>query len=269
MDERRMRRSGATFGVTLILDMFRVDGVLYVDRERGRFQEDWAELLHGRREYVPVTDASIVAHDGTTISSERFVLVPKRDVRAAFPHADPAVSGEGGRRLERRKVAATVLLGNLRLDGAIHIDPTKPTLGDAWESLMKDRRAFLPMTDVTLRSYSGEDRGTCPLLLVDKPDIQAALPEGAVGDQPARSDQVRARAALLLDNMRIEGTVYLVRGVGNFQRFSDRWDGLVRDYRSFVRVTDATITPIGEGAAIERPVAFVEKPWIRAVVPED
>ena len=56
-----------------------------------------------------------------------------------------------------------------------------------------------------------------------------------------------ARVMLHLAALRIEGTVHLPTG-----RFSDGWEALMREDRTFVPVTDATM------AGSERPVPFLE-----------
>jgi CheY-like chemotaxis protein len=72
-----------------------------------------------------------------------------------------------------------------------------------------------------------------------------------------------ARVVLHLAALRIEGTVHLPAG-----RFSDGWETLMREERTFVPVTDAVISS-GNGEATE--VAFLEvrKAAILAVHPVD
>ena len=266
-----MKRRTNAYEVTLILDRFRIDGHVHIDRELPRFQEAWAELLRGRRDFVPVTDAVISGDEGDQLATMGFVLVPKRDVRAAFPR-DPVAGGGGdvGAQVRRSGFKLTIALENLSLTGLVHIDPDKRNLADAWESLLKDRRSFLPVTKVTMQSYDGVNRGTCDLLLVDKDDIQAAYPARTDEDMSRRPNQIPATASIMLDRLRIDGTLFLDRAQSNFDRFSDRWDGLMRDHRSFIRLVDASVlTADGERLISMAPFVLVEKPAIRAVLPGD
>lgn len=84
---------------------------------------------------------------------------------------------------------------------------------------------------------------------------------------PARMVQmVPVRVVLLLDAYRIEGICYLPPELG---RFSDAWESVMRDDRSYIPLTDARITS-SEAEGIAAP-AFVEvrKADVRAVFPSD
>jgi CheY-like chemotaxis protein len=72
-----------------------------------------------------------------------------------------------------------------------------------------------------------------------------------------------ARVMLHLAALRIEGTVHLPGG-----RFSDGWESLMREERTFVPVTDAVIAS-GNGEATEVPFLEVRKADILAVHPVD
>ena len=73
--------------------------------------------------------------------------------------------------------------------------------------------------------------------------------------------------SLLLDEYQVDGTVYLSPEP---VRFSDAWESLVGDARSFFPVTDAAVYPAGGGHAFAQP-AFIEvrKEDVRAVFPKD
>lgn len=82
-----------------------------------------------------------------------------------------------------------------------------------------------------------------------------------------KTDLVAVGVILLLDEYQIDGIVYLPPELA---RFSDAWESLVRDQRSFFPVTSATIYPSTGGNAIASP-AFLEisKGDVRAVFPKD
>lgn len=75
--------------------------------------------------------------------------------------------------------------------------------------------------------------------------------------------QVRAR--LILDVVQVEGTVHLQP---HLRRFSDAWEALMADHRTFIPVTDARVTTIAEGRLVETPqLVEVRKAELRAVFP--
>lgn len=85
--------------------------------------------------------------------------------------------------------------------------------------------------------------------------------------EPAQKIQmVPVRVVLLLDSYRVEGTCYLPPELG---RFSDAWESVMRDNRSYIPLTDARITS-PEGELVAAPAfAEVRKADVRAVFPSD
>ncbi|MGH2787681.1 MAG: response regulator [Actinomycetota bacterium] len=90
-------------------------------------------------------------------------------------------------------------------------------------------------------------------------------PPGTVGTTRSHVAMVAVGVVILLDHYRIEGTVYLPPELA---RFSDAWESIVRDPRSFFPVTEARITSNGEVLATP---GFMEvrKADVRAVFPEE
>jgi hypothetical protein len=76
---------------------------------------------------------------------------------------------------------------------------------------------------------------------------------------------VAVRVTLLLDNFTIDGSIYVAP---ELRRFSDAWEALVRDQRSFIPVTDARIDRISDGGTFASPAFMqVKKSDIRGVFP--
>jgi CheY-like chemotaxis protein len=95
----------------------------------------------------------------------------------------------------------------------------------------------------------------------------APAPAPAMDGEGPRTRPVPVVVSLLLDEYQVDGTVYLSPGPA---RFSDAWESLVGDARSFFPVTDAAVYPAGGGHAFAHP-AFIEvrKEDVRAVFPKD
>ena len=71
--------------VVMLTPQFRIEGMLHVNEELGRFSDAWEALVRDPRGYVPVTGASIRSHDGSKIFAERdLVELRKKDVTAVF-----------------------------------------------------------------------------------------------------------------------------------------------------------------------------------------
>ena len=90
-------------------------------------------------------------------------------------------------------------------------------------------------------------------------------PDGPPG--PLRIPVVAVGVVILLDNYQIEGTVHLPP---ELSRFSDAWESVVRDPRTFFPVTDARIsTADGHLTLSSPPFVEIRKTDVRAVFPMD
>jgi DNA-binding response OmpR family regulator len=77
---------------------------------------------------------------------------------------------------------------------------------------------------------------------------------------------VAVGVVILLDSYRIEGTVHLPPEIS---RFSDAWESIVRDPRSFFPVTDARVTTDGNEVVATPGFLEVRKDDVRAVFPKE
>jgi CheY-like chemotaxis protein len=76
-------------------------------------------------------------------------------------------------------------------------------------------------------------------------------------------DKVRVR--LLMDVFQMEGIVHLESRLG---RFSEAWEALVSDDRSYIPITDARVTTISDGTLVDSPeFVIVNKDQLRAIMP--
>lgn len=96
-------------------------------------------------------------------------------------------------------------------------------------------------------------------------DIVAEL--DALIKDAQRSELRGVRVLLLTDVCEIEGTVHVPPG---FNRFSDGWEAVIGDPRSFVPVTDARLSSL-DGERLIAVTAFLQLPkaQLRAVLPVD
>jgi DNA-binding response OmpR family regulator len=106
--------------------------------------------------------------------------------------------------------------------------------------------------------------------LMDK--VKAVVDHGSGAPQPPSADPrhiqlVEVGVVILMDAYRIEGNVHLPP---ELSRFSDAWESVVRDQRSYFPVTDAKVMTV-DGALVLATAAFIEvrKSDVRGVFPAD
>jgi CheY-like chemotaxis protein len=166
----------------------------------------------------------------------------------------------------------------------------KPPSDDAWALLerMRSDERFVALPAIVL---SGVDDAAVPERAtalncdyLSKPFAATALlskirhiiavahpngipPERKEGDEVVRVELVSIGVVLLMSNYRVEGKVYLPPELA---RFSDAWESVMRDQRSFVPVTDARIMSL-DGAHLIASPAFIEvrKADVQTVYPMD
>lgn len=99
--------------------------------------------------------------------------------------------------------------------------------------------------------------------VVDRPTGPPPPP----GSDPRHIQLVEVGVVILMDAYRIEGNVHLPPEVA---RFSDAWESVVRDQRSYFPVTDARVMTV-DGDLVLATAAFIEvrKSDVRGVFPAD
>jgi hypothetical protein len=78
------------------------------------------------------------------------------------------------------KVSVTLLLDPYVITGTVHLPPEVARFSDAWETVLADPRIFIPVTDATISSQSGNIERHTPFIHVRKAEVKAAFP----GDGP-------------------------------------------------------------------------------------
>lgn len=71
--------------VVLLLDAYRIEGMLHLPLEADRFSDAWESVMRDNREYIPVTDVRIQTIGGSEVVGSPFIEVRKADIRTVFP----------------------------------------------------------------------------------------------------------------------------------------------------------------------------------------
>ena len=77
------------------------------------------------------------------------------------------------------RVAVTLLLDPYIITGTVHLPPEVARFSDAWETVLADPRIFIPVTDATITSQSGNVEVRTSFIHVRKAEVKAAFPTEA------------------------------------------------------------------------------------------
>jgi len=81
------------------------------------------------------------------------------------------------RRTDVVSVGVVMLLDNYRIEGKVHLPRELGRFSDAWESLMRDQREFVPVTGARVVAAAGGDAvSSPPFVEVRKRDVRAVYP---------------------------------------------------------------------------------------------
>lgn len=168
------------------------DGWGFVRRMRsdGRFESLPVVVLAGQLESEVVEQAKRLACDYLSKPFAASVLLGKLDAlmdnenRRGGGGANP-VSPEAAEpeqlRVDMVSAVVIVLLDHYRIEGSVHLPPELGRFSDAWESIMRDPRLFIPITDARVFPGDVEDEVGAPSFLeVRKSDIRAVFPRSAL-----------------------------------------------------------------------------------------
>jgi hypothetical protein len=88
----------------------------------------------------------------------------------------PASETEG-QKIALRVVRVVLMLDVCRIEGSIHLPPELTRFSDAWESVMRDPRAFFPVTGTKLRYGDDSQLLYAPdFMEVRKTEVRAVFP---------------------------------------------------------------------------------------------
>ncbi|HYP23315.1 MAG TPA: response regulator [Actinomycetota bacterium] len=77
-------------------------------------------------------------------------------------------------------VGVVMLLDHYQVEGRVHLPPELARFSDAWESLIRDNREYVPVTDVRVTLRDGHTVVASPSFMeVRKTDVRAVFPQDA------------------------------------------------------------------------------------------
>jgi DNA-binding response OmpR family regulator len=75
-------------------------------------------------------------------------------------------------------VGVVLLLDHYQVDAIVYLPPELERFSDAWESLMRDQRAFFPVTNATIYPSAGGHAVASPAFVeIRKDDVRAVFPK--------------------------------------------------------------------------------------------
>jgi DNA-binding response OmpR family regulator len=80
------------------------------------------------------------------------------------------------RQVEMVVVSVVLLLDAYRIEGKLHLPPELVRFSDAWESILRDHREYVPVTDAVISTIQGVEVVASPFLEVRKSDVRAVFP---------------------------------------------------------------------------------------------
>jgi DNA-binding response OmpR family regulator len=101
-------------------------------------------------------------------------------LRTAMASAGKRPLEPAKQRVDLQSLAVVMLLGEYRVEGTVHLPAELPRFSDAWESVVRDARLYVPVTNASVRRHDGTEVAASAFLQVRKTDIRAVYPEGPV-----------------------------------------------------------------------------------------
>lgn len=80
------------------------------------------------------------------------------------------------RRVQMAVVPVVILLDAYRVEANLHLPPDAGRFSDAWETVMRDSREYIPATDAQLSTLDGAEVVKSPFIEIRKADIRAVFP---------------------------------------------------------------------------------------------
>jgi DNA-binding response OmpR family regulator len=97
-------------------------------------------------------------------------------LRPSSQHApDPRVDPN---KVELVTIGVVMLLDHYQVEGKVHLPPELARFSDAWESLIRDNRDYVPVTEVRVSAREGHALMASPAFMeVRKADVRAVFPQ--------------------------------------------------------------------------------------------
>lgn len=159
------------------------DGWTLIEKLRGddRFARLPVVVLTGLIEPEVVRRAGRLGCEYLTKPFAASALLAK--VRAGMERAGapaPVETPQDPNKVELVVVGVVMLLDHYQVEGKVHLPPELARFSDAWESVFRDNRAYLPVTDVRVSLLDGHSVIASPSFLeIRKADVRAVFPQDA------------------------------------------------------------------------------------------
>jgi CheY-like chemotaxis protein len=160
-----------------------VDGWVLLDRMRndGRFRDLPALVLTGLLQAQDMEHARALGCEylGKPYAAQA-LLRKMEDLIEARSSGVPLSPAEAPRppiKIKLRAVRVVLLLDSYQIEGDIHVAPEVNRFSDAWESVMRDSRSFIPVTKArVLRGDSSKPIATPEFIEVRKSELRGVFP---------------------------------------------------------------------------------------------
>ena len=157
------------------------DGWSLIERLRGdgRFQDLPVVVLTGLLEPEVVEKASSLGCEYLSKPFAATALLSKiRILLSAAGRENGAGRGGVDPKTNLVAVAVILLIEDYQIDGIVYLPPELARFSDAWESLMRDQRAFFPVTNATIYPAVGGNAVADPAFMeIRKDDVRAVFPK--------------------------------------------------------------------------------------------
>lgn len=156
------------------------DGWALIEKLRGdeRFAGLPVVVLTGLIEPEVVRRAAALGCEYLSKPFAASALLSKLRERIEGPDVPPAPAGRPDpNKVELVVVGVVMLLDHYQVEGKVHLPPELARFSDAWESVIRDNRDYLPVTDVRVTLGDGHTTVASPSFMeVRKGDVRAVFP---------------------------------------------------------------------------------------------
>ena len=160
-----------------------VEGWVLLEKMRsdGRFTDVPALVLTGLLEAQDMEHARALGCEylGKPYAAQALLrkieVVIERRAKGELPTLSPTPRDKT--RVKLRRVRVVLLLDSYQIEGDVHVLPEAGRFSDAWESVMRDSRAFIPVTEArVLRGDNSNEIATPAFIEVRKSELRGVFP---------------------------------------------------------------------------------------------
>jgi CheY-like chemotaxis protein len=159
-----------------------VEGWVLLERMRndGRFHDLPALVLTGLLEARDMDHARSLGCEylGKPYAAQALLrkmeeLIKARSDNESGTGAEPA---KAAKKIKLKAVRVMLLLDSYQIEGNVYVPPELRRFSDAWESIMRDNRAFIPVTDARVLRGDSKEIATPDFIEVRKSELRGVFP---------------------------------------------------------------------------------------------